>query len=524
MMQTEEAPVIVICGDVDGPSSPHRLEELEQALRAELPGSLVLVVPGICEGSKALADALSELGPRRVAVGCRAATQRRGELLAGLRRAGVAATGADIVDLQLADAVVGQVVVEQSVALLGAAVVRVAHVGLDAPGQERTSLSVPGVSRRSLFRAFDLARRPVAVWRRERCSGGLACSACLSCCPRGALLEKQGRVVVDGDRCTGCGACVLACRNGAFALPGAFVEDLSAAAGVLVRSIKSGVPAIGIAITCQHSTSGPRVGEQWLVLRVPSLEMVTAGWMLQLVNAGVAVRLAACDAKECGDRAADLERFVRDLGAVLGLSSGASAFSEVSAVRDRVAGAAAAVGPNGDVRIELREPEATMQILSALAAFDPGRSTWRAQGRGCPFGSVKIDSVACSLCEVCVATCPTGALSSERDESGLVSLNLDPGRCTACGACLDTCPEGAVTLERAIEGADVAAGRRVVAVATEPEAMCEFCGAPLVGRLSPAALVRAGGSHRFLTAGARAMCADCRLGGRSVTSSGYPRR
>ena len=517
-MPSQEAPVILVCGDVGAGPVPLRLGELAAQLRRELSGASLLVLPEICQAPEALVVALAATEPRRVVVGCRAASQRRGELLARLRRAGAPAAGTEIVDLQTADGCTEKVALEQSVALLSAAVARVAGADVGSPVKERTSLSSGGMSRRSLLRGVNTARRFVAVWRPNHCTGAVACTACVLACPHGALRRAAGRVVVDGDRCNGCGQCVAACRSGAFALPGAEVEGLSAAAAVLVAAIRRCRSATGVAIACQHSKSVPRVGEPWLVLRVPSIEMVTAGWLLQLIGAGVGVRVIGCGDEHCETRVADLGHFVRDLAGVFGFSAeeepGGPAGGEAPAGRESVPAVSAAGGD----WIELREPEATTRSLAAFGALGPGRTPWRVEGPGCSLGVVTIDSAGCSLCEVCVGVCPTGALRAERNGAGLLRLSVDSGRCIACGACVTCCPEAVATLERAVDGNLLAAGRQVMA--TKPSVTCATCGSPLVAGLSPAALRRRlGGSHPALTEGTTRICADCRLGGRSMTAS-----
>jgi len=176
-------------------------------------------------------------------------------------------------------------------------------------------------------------------------------------------------MVVDPGRCNGCGVCVAACRSGAFALPGAEIEGISAAAAVLVASMRRCRSVTGVAIVCQHSKWTPRVGEPWLALCVPSIEMVTAGWLLQLIRAGVGVRVVACEDEHCEKRVAELEHFVRDLSVVLGFS----AAQELEATdRDGVypiaEPAVADFAASGD-RIELREPEATNEPLAAFGAL-----------------------------------------------------------------------------------------------------------------------------------------------------------
>ena len=75
-MPSWEAPVVFICGDVGTGSVPLRLEELAAQLCLELSGTAPLVLPEICEVPEALVVALATSEPRRVVIGCRAASRR----------------------------------------------------------------------------------------------------------------------------------------------------------------------------------------------------------------------------------------------------------------------------------------------------------------------------------------------------------------------------------------------------------------------------------------------------------------
>lgn len=77
----------------------------------------------------------------------------------------------------------------------------------------------------------------------------------------------------------------------------------------------------------------------------------------------------------------------------------------------------------------------------------------------------------CDANRVCVAACPTSALSVVTDAAG-TGLDFDAVRCTACGVCAAACPTGAVTVTARGEGE--AAGAH--ALTRDPLRACPACG------------------------------------------------
>lgn len=48
-------------------------------------------------------------------------------------------------------------------------------------------------------------------------------------------------------------------------------------------------------------------------------------------------------------------------------------------------------------------------------------------------------------CDACAAVCPTSAITVEQGATGSDRLAVDYGRCVVCQLCVETCPDGAVT-------------------------------------------------------------------------------
>ena len=53
---------------------------------------------------------------------------------------------------------------------------------------------------------------------------------------------------------------------------------------------------------------------------------------------------------------------------------------------------------------------------------------------------MKIDKSKCIACGTCIAICPVGAISYDKDNKAVV----DKDKCINCGACKASCPVNAI--------------------------------------------------------------------------------
>ena len=68
-----------------------------------------------------------------------------------------------------------------------------------------------GISRRPGARLKDVKPKPPRAVARDKCIG---CKACLGIgCP--AISYRDGKAVIDGTQCVGCGVCKTLCPKGA---------------------------------------------------------------------------------------------------------------------------------------------------------------------------------------------------------------------------------------------------------------------------------------------------------------------
>lgn len=289
-------------------------------------------------------------------------------------------------------------------------------------------------------------------------SGITGCTRCLDACAADAVtsLVEAARVEIVPHLCQGLGACAASCPTGAirYTYPQAAEQlellrvMLTAMRGhggglsVLIFDNEHGRAAVEAAATRWGGHILPlvveEVGSVGLDLlacalaygagRVWVYAPATVAWQARAaVERNLAVLAAVCDATGADHRA----EIIADLGAVAG---GADDGGDDGDDDD----AAATFAPVGDKRTVMR---AAFGFFAEVAADPPSEAVLPA---GAPFGQVKLNADACTLCMGCVAVCPAAALQAGGDTPALKFIEAN---CVQCGICAAACPEQAVTLE-----------------------------------------------------------------------------
>jgi ferredoxin len=147
--------------------------------------------------------------------------------------------------------------------------------------------------------------------------------------------------------------------------------------------------------------------------------------------------------------------------------------------------------------------------IEHLAKYAPAPQEVINLESGAPWGQVKVNRAACTLCMACVGACPASALVDGREQPLLKFIERN---CVQCGLCVSTCPEKAVTLApRLLLGAQ-AKTEQVLHEAVPFH--CVRCGTPFGNKQMIDNMLGKLGTHSMFAGGGLArlqMCADCRV-------------
>jgi ferredoxin len=357
-------------------------------------------------------------------------------------------------------------------------------------------------------------------------NGKRACTLCIDACPAEAIVSIGNTVQVNPYLCQGGGACATVCPSGAMTYAYPSAADLLGA----LRALLSHFHSAGGSSPCLllHDAASSAALERHLVSRMPQrvlpVEIEEIGsvgmeaWLACLAYGAEAVVLLTSDRtppqvvealhEQLGTAWAILAGmgYGEDCLRIVNVDQADAALQVLLGLPGKSARPAARfAAPAADKRGTLR------LALQHLYAHAPAPKRSVALPPGAPFGEVRVNAAACTLCMSCVSACPTSAL---QDGRGLPQLNFREWSCIQCGLCEKTCPEDAVSLGARLLY-DQEARELPRTLHEEQPVCCVACGKPFATRSMLEKLSRKLEGHwMFQTDEARRrmqMCEDCRV-------------
>jgi ferredoxin len=369
-------------------------------------------------------------------------------------------------------------------------------------------------------------------------SGKRGCTRCIDACPAEAIVSFGEQVQVNPYLCQGGGICATACPTGAITYAYPRAADLLAGIRGMLRTYRDQGGRHPVVLF--HDASGARLLAEELseampeqVLPVAVEEIGSIGfdaWFVTLAYGADRVLLLTTDGTPAQVIEAAQQQLVtaRALLAGMGYDEGSVRFVNADQPAEALAalthppfehvrrpgGFDAPDDKRGRLRLAIEHLRSQAPAPKRSIALEPGA----------PFGEVRVDVKACTLCMACVSACPTHALLDGR---GLPQLNFREWNCVQCGLCERTCPEDAITLNARFLF-DIDAREKPRALHAEEPFCCVVCGKPFATRSMLEVMNRKLAGHwMFQNEDARRrlqMCEDCRVRDLFGGKAGQPPR
>ncbi|GAB2588769.1 4Fe-4S dicluster domain-containing protein [Nitrincola alkalisediminis] len=357
--------------------------------------------------------------------------------------------------------------------------------------------------------------------------GKLGCTRCLDVCPADAITSHNRtdthdfQISVDVHLCHGAGSCTTACPTGAltFAAPRP-QSQLERLRHYLDSYRQAGGEHPAILIHAEH-TDIDLESLPTHVLPVALEEAAGAGaeiWLALLVQGATYVAIAVDE-----ETPPSLQRLLKDeikltgrLLTALGHPAQRLSLVDVAFLDTDLAELEDAVAPwrgmpEGPSYPYQGKRKTLNEALDRLYEQGDADDAIVTLPMGSPYGQVRVDVDACTLCMSCVAICPTSALHSGKDQSP--RLSFLEGDCVQCGLCERACPEQAIQLEARFAPAAGIRGEPRVMKEEEPF-HCISCGKAFATQSTIKKISQKLEAHPYFQGDAAKrlhMCEDCRV-------------
>lgn len=377
-----------------------------------------------------------------------------------------------------------------------------------------------GSFEKPLYVTYDAS---ICAHERSRKTG---CTKCIDQCPAGAITGAGDIIVVDPGICGGCGNCAAHCPTGAVAYAYPTRTDQILRIQTLARTFLAAGGQAPVLLLHDASHGTPLIGAmarfgRGLPARVIPLEMhATSGVGHDVMAAALAAGFRQIVVLADPHKAEEFSAVAEESQLMEALLSGFGHVGErivtlLEADPDQVESALYTLPDLQELTRSAPTPlggkrEIARAALGVLAdAGQPDASILPLTGSA-PYGTVLVDTEACTLCMACTSSCPADAL---RDTPGSPQLRFVEAACVQCGICESTCPESAISLEPRYNLSP--AVMQPVTLHEDEPACCTSCGkAFAAGGMLRAVERRLEGNSMFDSDERRAlihMCEDCRL-------------